>query len=148
MVETPAYVVKSGIQPLDPDQTKQQAVIAKVIGKIVRVTVTDNRVFVGKLLSVDQTKALFVENSLELLDKTQPDYFSHELFTPVLLNQTTAHLPLQLKQVGNIVVPGHHVKRIQLDKRLQAEYDTRAREELARGASKEAGSHSIEESKA
>ncbi len=39
---------------------KALAVIDKVIEKIVRVTVTDGRVYLGQLMAVDQTKSVFI----------------------------------------------------------------------------------------
>ena len=64
------------------------ALIDKVIGKIVRVTVSDGRVYLGTLVCVDQTKTVFVEQALELIDKSDEHYIEHELLTPHLLTKT------------------------------------------------------------
>lgn len=48
---TARYEVKSGVEV--PTNDHAQEVISKVIEKIVRVEVSDGRVFIGKLMSVD-----------------------------------------------------------------------------------------------
>ena len=42
--------------------------IDKVIDKIVVVTITDDRQYVGKIMSVDQTGAVFLQDGLEVID--------------------------------------------------------------------------------
>ena len=44
---------KNGIDKINSDNDKANAVIDKVIEKIVRVSVSDNRVYLGKLMAVD-----------------------------------------------------------------------------------------------
>ena len=36
-------------------------------------------------MSVDKTKALFLQDAFEVIDKDAPDYFDHELYTPHLI---------------------------------------------------------------
>ena len=63
-------------------------VIDKVIDKLVRVTVSDGRIYLGKLMCVDQTKTVFVQDCLELIDKADEHYIDHDLLTPHILNRT------------------------------------------------------------
>ena len=49
---------QSGVEEVKDERAK--AVIDKVIDKLVRVTVADGRVYLGKLMAVDQTRTLFV----------------------------------------------------------------------------------------
>jgi hypothetical protein len=40
----------------------------------------------GKLMCVDKTKAVFLQDALELIDRDVGDeYFEHELYTPYLI---------------------------------------------------------------
>lgn len=39
----------------------------------------------GKLMCVDKTKAIFLQDALEIIDKDAPEYFYHELYTPYLI---------------------------------------------------------------
>ena len=76
----------------------------------------DGRVYLGKLMAVDQTKTVFIQDALELIDKEDETYFEHELLTPhILAKCPTGTDPNQryfLKLVGNIVVPGKHLVKI------------------------------------
>lgn len=73
----------------------------------------------GKLTCIDKTKAVFMQDSYEVIDRTDPDYFDHELFTPHLIKAPEYEKqPQVLKVVGNIVIPGKHVVKIQLDHRF------------------------------
>ena len=53
-----------------------------------RVTVSDGRIYLGILHCVDQTKTVYVEHALELIDKSDEHYIEHELLTPHILNKT------------------------------------------------------------
>ena len=119
---------KSGIDTVNSETAL--AVIDKVIDKMVRVTVTDGRIFLGKLMAVDQTKTVFVQDALELIDKEDEHYIHHDILTCTMLKQSVTDQRLFLKSVGSIVVPGHHVVKIQLDKKFQAEYDEHTRPKL------------------
>ena len=77
---------KSGIHEVKDE--KMLAVIDKVIDKLVRVTVSDGRIYLGKLMCVDQTKTVFLQDCLELIDKTDEHYIEHELLTPHILNRS------------------------------------------------------------
>ena len=79
---------QSGVEEVKDERAK--AIIDKVIDKLVRVTVADGRVYLGKLMAVDQTKTLFVQDALELYDKEDENYVSHELITPHLLDKVPA----------------------------------------------------------
>ena len=74
-------------------------------------------------MCVDQTKTVFLQDCLELIDKADEHYIDHELLTPHILNKTAPDQQKVFKLVGNIVVPGKHVVKIQLDKKFQAAYD-------------------------
>ena len=59
---------------------------------MVIVTITDDRQYVGKIMSVDQTGSVFLQDGLELIDcsdkaEEEGRYFYHELFTPYLINK-------------------------------------------------------------
>jgi small nuclear ribonucleoprotein (snRNP)-like protein len=100
---------------------KLHEVIEKVIDKVVRLTIADDRDYVGKLMGVDKTRSVFLQDALEVIDRSEKAeeegrYIHHELFSPHLLEQTER--PSVLKYVGNVVVPGKHVKSIKLDARL------------------------------
>ena len=78
-------------------------------------------------MSVDKTKSVFLMDALEVIDRSEKAeedgrYFYHELFSPYLLSKTNQSDQV-LKYVGNIVIPGKHVKSIKLDHRLQKVYD-------------------------
>ena len=66
---------------------KVLALIDKVIDKMVRVTVSDGREYLGRLQCVDQTKAVFVQDALELVDRESEHYLEHQLLTPELLKR-------------------------------------------------------------
>ena len=116
--EPKTHPQKHGIEAVTNDRA--QAVVNKVIDKLVRVSVSDGRIYLGKLMAVDQTKTLFVQDALELFDKEDEHYFEHQLLTPHLVKPALAEQRFFLKMVGNIVVPGRHVVKIQLDKNFQA----------------------------
>ena len=87
--------------------------IDKVIDKLVRVSVVDGRVYLGKLMAVDQTKTLFVQDALELFDREDTDaYVEHELLTPQMVDKVPSSQRHFLKLVGNIVVPGRQLVKI------------------------------------
>ncbi len=48
-----------------------QTVVDKVIEKIVIITITDERQYVGKIMSVDKTGAVFLQDGLEVIDKSE-----------------------------------------------------------------------------
>ena len=54
----PAHPQLSGIEPVFEERAS--AVIDKVIDKLVRVQVSDSRIYLGRLMAVDQTKAVFI----------------------------------------------------------------------------------------
>lgn len=96
-----------------------QSIIDKVIDKLVRVTVADGRVYLGKLMSVDQTRTVFVQDALELFDRQDEEaYVEHELITSHMVDKVPATQRHFLKLVGNIVVPGRQLVKIELDKRF------------------------------
>ena len=86
--------------------------IDKVIGKVVRVTVADGRVYLGRLTSVDQTRTIFVQDALELFDREDETYIEHELLSCHMLQKIPDDQRYFLKLVGNIVVPGRHLVKI------------------------------------
>ena len=92
--------------------------IDKVIEKVVRVTVKDGRLYLGKLMAVDQTRTVFLQDALELIDREDEHFMNHELLTPLILNRAPAGQRHFLKVVGNIVVPGKVLVKIQLDKKF------------------------------
>ena len=64
-----------------------QQVIDKVIHKIVRIVITDDREYIGRLMGVDKTRSVFLQDALEVIDKSEqaePEgcFLYHELFTP------------------------------------------------------------------
>ena len=61
-----------------------------MIEKIVRVTVSDGRVFLGILKCVDQTKTLFLQDCLEVMDRKDEHYIEHELLTPHIIKKSKA----------------------------------------------------------
>ena len=48
-----------------------QQVVNKVIDKVVRITISDDRDYVGRLMSVDKTKSVFLMDALELIDRSE-----------------------------------------------------------------------------
>jgi small nuclear ribonucleoprotein (snRNP)-like protein len=89
----------------------------------VRLTITDSREYVGKLMCIDKTKSVFLQDALEVIDRSPAAeeaclFLNHELFTPHLLNEKQHASGKVLKYVGNLVVPGKHVRSIKLDHRL------------------------------
>ena len=90
---------------------KAIALINRTISKVVRLTCTDKRVYVGRLMSVDQTKACILQDALELIDVTSDSYLEHELLSPFIL-EGTKEARWHLKMMGNAVIPGHFVEKI------------------------------------
>ena len=76
----------AGIESVSDEKAKK--VIDKVIDKIVRVDVMDGRTYLGILKGVDQTKTIFVQDGLELIDKRDEHYIHHEVLTPEILWRT------------------------------------------------------------
>ena len=70
-------------------------------------------------MSVDKTKAIFLQDGIEVIDKEAPEYFDHDLYTPYLIKNNDESKRKVLKYMGNIVIPGKHVKKILLDKRFE-----------------------------
>jgi len=69
---------------------KLQHVINKVIDKVVRLTIADDREYVGKLMGVDKTRSVFLQDALEVIDRSEKAeeesrFIHHELFSPHLL---------------------------------------------------------------
>ena len=64
-----------------------------------------------------------MQDALEVIDREEPEYFDHELFTPHLIKVPNyqEHSKV-LKYVGNIVVQGKDVTKIQLDKKFEKIY--------------------------
>ena len=96
--------------------------VDSVVEKVVRITITDDREYIGKIMCVDKTKSVFLQDALELIDKSEKAeeegrYLYHELFTPYLLGKNEMSDQV-LKYVGNVVIPGKHVKTIKIDHRL------------------------------
>lgn len=107
--------------PIKPLHEEAQKVVDKVIDKIVRITITDERQYVGKLMGVDKTKSIFLQDALEQIDRSskaeeEGRYLYHELFSPNLLNK--GEDDFVLKYVGNVVIPGKHVISIKIDHKL------------------------------
>lgn len=126
--------------------------IDKVIDKLVRIKISDDReylgksnlinnsnltsklmaILLGKLMCVDKTKAVFLQDALEIINREdKANYFDHDLFTPHLLRFTNwKDQRFILKYVGNVAIPGKHVKTIKLDKDMQAVYEEKEAEIL------------------
>ena len=98
----------SGIEDVTDERVR--AVINKVIDKVVRITVSDGRIYLGKLMSIDQTRTAFIQDALELIDREDENYVEHELIAPHLLTRTPPGQRYFLKMVGNVVVPGQHIR--------------------------------------
>ena len=98
----------SGIEDVADERVR--AVINKVIDKVVRITVSDGRIYLGKLMSIDQTRTAFIQDALELIDREDEHYVEHELIAPHLLTRTPPGQRYFLKMVGNVVVPGQHIR--------------------------------------
>mmetsp|Transcript_23060 Transcript_23060/g.27035 ORF Transcript_23060/g.27035 Transcript_23060/m.27035 type:complete len:86 (-) Transcript_23060:46-303(-) len=81
-------------------------------------------------MAVDQTKTVFVQDALELYDREDESFIDHELITGHMLDKIPADQRHFMKLVGNIVVPGKHLRKIELDKRFQAEYDEHTKPKL------------------
>jgi small nuclear ribonucleoprotein (snRNP)-like protein len=102
-------------------------VVDKTIEKVVRLTITDNREYLGRLMCVDKTRSVFLQDALEVIDRSpeaeaEGRYLHHELFSPYLLGAAKEQ-QVVFKYVGNIVIPGKHVRTIKIDHRLQREYE-------------------------
>lgn len=79
-------------------------------------------------MSVDKTKSIFMQDAMEILDREAPEYFDHDLFTPHLLRVKGDYHEHRyvLKYVGNIVVAGKHVNKIELDHKFEKMYQEKA----------------------
>lgn len=83
---------------------------------------------IGKLMCVDKTKSIFLQDALEVIDRSakaeeECRYLHHELFAHLLAEGVPTEQSHVLKYMGNVVIPGKHVKSIKLDKRLQGVYE-------------------------
>ena len=74
-------------------------------------------------MCVDKTKAIFVQDALEVIDKTAPDFVNHQMFIPHMIKNADTPYNKVMKYIGNVVIPGNHVKTILLDKKFQKLYD-------------------------
>lgn len=63
-------------------------------------------------MCVDKTKAIFLQDSFEIIDKTAEEYFEHDLYTEHLLKNQDPNQKKVLKLIGNVVIPGKHVLKI------------------------------------
>ena len=63
-------------------------------------------------MAVDQTKTVFLQDALELIDKEDEHYIEHELLSCHMLQKHPEGQRLFLKLVGNIVIPGKHLRKI------------------------------------
>ena len=98
----------SGIQSVKSETALK--LIDRVIGKLVRVTLTDERIYLGRLMSVDQTRAVFLSDALELIDTDADCYFEHELLTPFIMKEEPCRW--RLKYMGNAAIPGECITKI------------------------------------
>ena len=108
--------------------SKKEEAKSKVVNKIVRISVTDNRIFVGRLLCVDKTKAIFLQDSLEIIDREAPDYLDHEIFIPQILKDQDPTAKKIHKLMGSVVIPGKYVTKIELDNKLSKLYEEKCAE--------------------
>jgi small nuclear ribonucleoprotein (snRNP)-like protein len=118
-MEKSDYAVKDGIAPITNSTVNE--FISRVIDRIVRVEVSDGRIYVGMLMCVDQQRTLFVQDALELVDRQAEEYFDHDMFTPHIIKNSAQNKVLRM--AGNIVVPGKHVVKVCLDNKFQALFD-------------------------
>ena len=77
------FEVSSGISALSDKDVC--AVVDKVIEKIVRVDISDGRQYIGILQCVDQQGTVYVQDALELINKTDATYMHHDLMTDHIL---------------------------------------------------------------
>lgn len=99
-----------------------QSAIDKVAGKIVRVQISDGRRIVGRLQCVDKTKALFIENALEIVDTASTDHYKHAVFDDHLYRdkgegETRCH-----KMMGGMTIPFAVVKSIKIEHGLTSKF--------------------------
>ena len=73
-------------------------------------------------MSVDQAQTIYVQDALEIFDKTDATFLNHELITSHLLKYNQDKKKV-LKTVGSFVVPRKHIAKIMLDKKFQRLYD-------------------------
>jgi small nuclear ribonucleoprotein (snRNP)-like protein len=113
---------------------KAREIVSKTVEKIVRVEVSDGRKYIGMLTCVDQQKAIFVQDALEIIDRANdPTFQEHELLTPHLLQHAYSMEKYQskiLKAVGSIVITRKHIVKVQLDKKFQRLYDQHTKPRL------------------
>ena len=98
-----------------------KSITEKVAGKMVRVLTKDGREYLACFGSIDKTGALFLQDSLEIIDTNfdRPDCkdLYHECYTPYLLNKPQGDNSLVYKLQGNVVIKREHVIKIYLDKK-------------------------------
>lgn len=105
-----------------------EELVNKVIEKTVRLTISDGREYLGRLMSVDKTRSVFLQDALEVIDRSPEAeaagrYLHHDLFSPQLLGAAEEGQQKVFKYVGNIVIPGMHVVSIKIDHRLHAIFE-------------------------
>jgi small nuclear ribonucleoprotein (snRNP)-like protein len=95
----------------------KEKVKTEIIDKIVRVSVSDGRLFVGRLHCIDKTKAVFLLDALEIIDKDGSDFMEHDIFNSNMLKGDQEWRQVH-RMMGSVVIPVKHVKKIELDKIL------------------------------
>lgn len=70
-----------------------------------------------------------MQDALEVIDKSDATFLSHDLITPHLL-KFNPESKTALKAVGSIVIPRKHVTKIQLDRKFQRLYDAETEPKL------------------
>ncbi|CAI2383281.1 unnamed protein product [Moneuplotes crassus] len=97
--------------------TKRDEVNDKILSKIVRVHVSDGRIFIGKFECIDKKGSLFIQDALEILDTTDKNFYIHQLLQPVFHTQEKSKK--LLKYVGSIIMPREHVSKVLLDPKME-----------------------------
>ena len=89
-----------------------------VIGQIVRVQLTDGRLYVGRLECVDKEKTLYINSGCEIIDTEADSFQEYSVFQKYAGSKTAGRY--HYKPVGSLIVPGKAFAKIWLDRTISA----------------------------
>eukprot|EP00826_Nyctotherus_ovalis_P028329 TRINITY_DN2238_c0_g3_i1.p1 TRINITY_DN2238_c0_g3~~TRINITY_DN2238_c0_g3_i1.p1 ORF type:complete len:126 (-),score=47.60 TRINITY_DN2238_c0_g3_i1:168-545(-) len=87
----------------------------EVIGKIVRVELTDGRLYVGRLQCVDRAKTLYMSSGCEVVDTEADCYQEYSVFPKKDAERKERY---RYKPVGGVIIPAAAFTKIWLDKAI------------------------------
>ena len=94
-----------------------KALLDKAIGRVVRLHISDGRVYVGRFECVDKIGTVFLQDALEVLDRESEFFYVHHLYESLFKISEGRFV---MKFVGSVIVPRKHVAKVLVDNGLSA----------------------------